>query len=461
VSAGPRPVLWRLAAGFVVVTLLALVVLPWVVQRRVTELREEIVASEPARTLLVRWALSLASEITALEALAREHDAADVEAYRTARVEGEAALRELVPLASRLGPDVVEALEAARAQVRAWHARTAGQSPAGGVPSAAAIDTERGLFEEARASMAAVDSVILDATATARTRIGAAEQTELTLTVVLGILALLAAVAALSLEAGLRRFAREAERRRLEAAEALAAAARATEARTSLLRGITHDVKNPLGAASGYAELLEMEVKAPLAPEQAPLVQGVQRSINAALQIIGDLLDLARLESGGLRVERVEVDLNALAREAVEDHQGAAQAAGHALAAETPLERVPVHTDPARVRQVIDNLISNAIKYTPPPGRITVSAVVDGGEGSSGDGAWATLRVSDNGPGIPADQREAIFDEFSRLDDESPTKGHGLGLAIARGIARRLNGDLFVADSKEGATFELRLPLRK
>lgn len=220
-------------------------------------------------------------------------------------------------------------------------------------------------------------------------------------------------------------------------------------------------MKNPLGAARGYAELLAMEVKAPLASEQAPLVEGVKRSIDAALLIIGDLLDLAHLESGGLKIERVEVDLNALAKQAVEDHKGAAEAKGHFLETETAREPVSVYTDPARVRQVVDNLMSNAIKYTPTPGRIVVRASMeDAGDDTDGD-AWATLEVSDTGPGIPEDQREAIFDEFSRLDEHSPTKGHGLGLAIARGITRRLNGDLYVADSTAGATFVLRLPLRR
>ncbi|HSL68769.1 MAG TPA: ATP-binding protein, partial [Longimicrobiales bacterium] len=77
------------------------------------------------------------------------------------------------------------------------------------------------------------------------------------------------------------------------------------------------------------------------------------------------------------------------------------------------------------------------------------------------DGAWAVIRVSDTGPGIPPDQREAIFDEFRRLDESSSTKGHGLGLAVARGLARQLDGDLVVADSTQGAEFVLRLPRRR
>jgi signal transduction histidine kinase len=112
------------------------------------------------------------------------------------------------------------------------------------------------------------------------------------------------------------------------------------------------------------------------------------------------------------------------------------------------------------VRQVLGNLLSNAVKYTPAPGRITVRAEhADGG--SARPGAWAVLRVSDTGPGIPVEQREAVFDEFTRLHDGTQIKGHGLGLAISRRVARLLGGDLDVSGAPgEGATFNLWLPLR-
>src|SRR5690606_20576380 len=123
------------------------------------------------------------------------------------------------------------------------------------------------------------------------------ERTGLTLTVILGFLALVAAAAVLAIHARVRSLAATAERQRLETAEALAEAERQAEARTRLMRGITHDVKNPLGAAKGYAELLGMEIKGPLAPEQKPLVEGIERSIDSALAIIADLLDLARADA--------------------------------------------------------------------------------------------------------------------------------------------------------------------
>jgi signal transduction histidine kinase len=235
---------------------------------------------------------------------------------------------------------------------------------------------------------------------------------------------------------------------------------RLTERRVKLIRGVTHDVKNPLGAAKGYAELLKLGIKAPVLPEQRPLLDGIQRTVDGALTMISDLLDLARADSGGLPVNRVDLELWALVRRVAMDHRSAAEAAGHTLEVRLPDRPCPVCTDPARVGQILENLISNAIKYTPAPGRITVTSGDAGGDDAAERAGWTAIAVSDTGPGISTDQREAIFDEFTRLDDGGAQKGHGLGLAIARRIARLLGGDLRVEDSAEGgAMFVLSLPI--
>lgn len=225
---------------------------------------------------------------------------------------------------------------------------------------------------------------------------------------------------------------------------------RAADSRVRLLRGITHDVKNPLGAAKGYAELLQMGVRGPVDPEQAPLIQGVTRSIDGALTILTDLLDLARVDSGGFTVHRTELDLRALTRMVAQDHRLAAEGAGHTITVHAPEEPLIVHTDPARVEQVLGNLLSNAIKYTPAPGKIEIVAEAGRHRGQPRPGSWVTITVSDNGPGIPEEHREAIFDEFTRLHENRPQKGHGLGLAIARRIARLLGGDLTVEEAPGG-----------
>src|SRR5690606_10070401 len=124
-----------------------------------------------------------------------------------------------------------------------------------------------------------------------------------------------------------------------------------------------------------------------------------------------DLLDLSLAKSNELALNRTPTDLAAVAAAAVEDYRGAAEAAGHELVWEESLP-MPIGTDPGRVREVLGNLLANAIKYTPPPGRITVWIAKTTDEGTLGPGEWIAVHVRDNGPGIPPEARETIFGEF-------------------------------------------------
>jgi PAS domain S-box-containing protein len=242
----------------------------------------------------------------------------------------------------------------------------------------------------------------------------------------------------------------EAERRREELE-------RVTESRTHLMRGFSHDVKNPLGAADGYAQLLEDGVLGELSRKQVESIQRIRRSIQTSLHLIHDLLELARAEAGQLEIESVPTDVAELAREAVEDFRAQATAAG--LALEVCIdETLPTETDPARVRQILSNLLSNAVKYTP-QGRITVDADLPADGRGRRDGDRIAIRVTDTGPGIPAEKQETIFQEFTRLDPEAH-HGAGVGLAISRRIARLLDGDITVeSEVGHGSTFTLWLPL--
>ena len=136
----------------------------------------------------------------------------------------------------------------------------------------------------------------------------------------------------------------------------------------------------------------------------------------------------------------------------------AAHAAGHALAIEAPDAPLEALADPLRVRQVVGNLLSNAIKYTPRGGRVLVAAAPAlNGDGPRA-GRWVRVTVEDSGPGIPPEQRDAVFQEFERLDPGS-AEGHGLGLAIGRRVARLLGGDVTVSQAElGGAAFTLWLP---
>ena len=459
------PPVWlgRLASVFVLLALAALVVVPQLVQRRVDQVRGRVEAvADPARTLVRRIQFDLAREATAL-LLLRTTGAPEAEReYREARLDEQAQFPQLQAYAETVDGAVLREFHRFRDLTRQWQARVSVEDVTGApVSVAAALANAREEIRMAGEVLDAgnrLDQALVAEAQRSREAIRRVERFGLGVTLALGVLALLAALTVAWLAWRMRQLAIVATRRGEEAERALAETARATEARTRLLRGVSHDVKNPLGAARGYAELLELGVRGELSPEQAKFVTGIRRSIDSALAIIADLLDLARADSGGLHVERVPADLARMAREAAEDHRAAARAAGHALECNTAAEPIRVHTDPARVRQVLGNLLTNAVKYTPAPGRITVRA--ERADGGPRPGAWAVLRVIDTGPGIPPEQREAIFDEFTRLHDGTEIKGHGLGLAISRRVARLLGGDVDVSGTPgEGAVFSLWLPL--
>jgi hypothetical protein len=231
---------------------------------------------------------------------------------------------------------------------------------------------------------------------------------------------------------------------------------RVTESRARLIRGFSHDLKNPLGAADGHAQLLQDEVLGALAKRQAESVGRIRASIRSALELINDLVELARAEAGQLELEPRPTDVREVARELAEDYRAQAEGAGLRLDTTLPDEFPVIRSDPTRVRQVLGNLISNAIKYNRPEGSITVRAAVRSRRGA---GEFAVVEVADTGIGIAEDKLRLLFEEFSRL---APAAAHGagLGLAISQKIARALGGEITVRSAPgAGSTFTLWLPV--
>jgi signal transduction histidine kinase len=177
------------------------------------------------------------------------------------------------------------------------------------------------------------------------------------------------------------------------------------------------------------------------------------------MALIEDLLELARAESGQLAVKFDRVVLRDVVHEAVEEHRAAAEAAGLTLVHPDDKSQTILVTDAARVGQVLGNLLSNAIKYTPAGGRIEVMTDMPARR-DPGDGARLAIHVADNGPGIPMDKYEEVFGEFTRLSN-GDKPGAGLGLSIARRVARLIGGDITVSGGQGGgARFTLWLPLK-
>lgn len=238
---------------------------------------------------------------------------------------------------------------------------------------------------------------------------------------------------------------------------------RDTERRAALIRGFTHDVKNPLAAADASLNLIEDGIVLASSPLGRESITCARRSIDSALALVDDLLAIVQADTGRIEVHDALVDVGRIAREAAQEYRahGQANAVDLRLAPYRPLPIV--RTDPARVRQILGNLIANAYKYTEHGSvEVSVEVSVEGaGRGPGGEaGRWIAVHVSDSGPGIPVARLTEVFREYSRLGSEKP--GTGIGLAVSKRLAEALGGVITVeSEMGEGTTFTLWLPLTR
>lgn len=429
-----------------------MVAVPILGDRYTTPVREEITTvTEPARAELTHLQLALALEGAVLDEFLETRDTTLLGRLKEVHRQEESAYKGLSVLVSRLGPEARRRFDELGQLDMRRHARANRLMEATRIRTAGGDPIHRTLYEEALLAAAQLDETLNDATQARRDRALAADRFERWLTVGLGFLALGAIVVVFRLGERLQLAAIEAEERRL----ALAAA---VEGREKLMRGVSHDLKNPLNAIDGYAQLLEEGVKGPLNPDQKESIGRIRRAVKTQLSLIMDLLELSRAESGSLAIRKELTDLSAVVAEAVEEQRAAAEASGQALTF-VPIETRPnVTTDPARVNQVLGNLLSNAVKYTPPRGRIEVTMELVPGTGRLAGRPAVAVRVVDTGHGVPPDKTDAIFEEFTRLAP-GLAEGAGLGLAIARRISRLLGGDItVVSEVGKGSVFSLWLP---
>jgi signal transduction histidine kinase len=223
----------------------------------------------------------------------------------------------------------------------------------------------------------------------------------------------------------------------------------------SLLATVSHELKTPLTSITGYVELLRSGKAGSLSEQQDQMLEIVDRNSDRLLRLVGDLLFVASVKEGAISVELQEIDLAEVARESVEAALPQARNAQIelVLAAE---ERVVVKADRSRLGQLVDNLVSNALKFTPPGGRIDLRVLAVNGK--------AILEIADTGIGISPADREQIFEPFfrSEITYERAIQGAGLGLAIVKMIAEAHDATIQV-ESEEGAgtTFYVDFPRAK
>ena len=233
---------------------------------------------------------------------------------------------------------------------------------------------------------------------------------------------------------------------------------RIMEIQARLVRGFSHDVKNPLGAAQGYAQLLEDGVIDSLTPGQSKSVVRIGASIRSALALIDDLVEYARTKMGKVEVLPGPTNVGDLAKEIAEEYRAQIEAAGLDLEIDISLDLPVIQSDGIRVRQILGNLLSNAIKYTK-QGRVTVRVELCRQDQVPWSGDWMAIHVADTGYGIREEDQHLVFQEFARLEPTTTT-GTGLGLAISQWIADALGARVTLSsDVGKGSTFTLWLPV--
>jgi signal transduction histidine kinase len=263
------------------------------------------------------------------------------------------------------------------------------------------------------------------------------------------------AVAELARERDL--LASDVEERTLHLTAAVEELQRASDAKTAFLANVSHELRTPLTAILGFVEILASGMDGPLNQAQTEDVRTVQASSRHLLELIDDLIDVASIESGQIQLALGPVDVDELVRESVETMRPQAGEKGISLEVDTIEPALLAAADRGRLREIVLNLLSNALKFTPSRGRIRLSAVTE--SGTAGRPAMARIDVRDSGIGVAEADRERIFETFVRTAGPS-YPGTGLGLAISRELARLHGGDLTVESTVGvGSTFSVHLPV--
>jgi signal transduction histidine kinase/ligand-binding sensor domain-containing protein/CheY-like chemotaxis protein/HPt (histidine-containing phosphotransfer) domain-containing protein len=233
--------------------------------------------------------------------------------------------------------------------------------------------------------------------------------------------------------------------------------AEAAQAKANFLDRMSHELRTPMNGVVGMTELL---TRTPLSSTQVRLTQTIRSSAQVLLQIVNDLLDLSKIQAGKVQLEALPIDLVPLMEECTSLFTGAADAKGIELVVCPPTGiREGLIGDPLRVRQILMNLIGNAVKFTT-QGEVAVKADI---EYIGSDRANVHISVADTGIGMDAATIAKIFEPFTQADESTTRRfgGSGLGLAICRELADLLGGAIMVESQPEvGSTFKLRLPLQ-
>jgi signal transduction histidine kinase/ActR/RegA family two-component response regulator len=225
----------------------------------------------------------------------------------------------------------------------------------------------------------------------------------------------------------------------------------ATKVKSEFLANMSHELRTPLNAILGFSGLLSEQLNGSLNDKQKRFLRNIHEAGDHLLELINDVLDLSRVEAGRLELRPEVLVLDVLLEPVSAAGRTAAQARGVLYATEAP-DTAPIFLDPTRVRQILFNLVSNAIKFTPGGGQVTLRASIEGRE--------LRFDVADTGIGIPDEAHGRMFGVFERFhEDRTEAAGTGLGLAVTKRLVEAMGGSIsFESEVGKGTTFHVSLP---
>ncbi len=225
----------------------------------------------------------------------------------------------------------------------------------------------------------------------------------------------------------------------------------ATKVKSEFLANMSHELRTPLNAILGFSGLLSEQLGGSMNDKQKRFLRNIHEAGEHLLELINDVLDLSRVEAGKLELRPEVLRLDVLLEPVSAAARTAAQAKGVLYTVEA-IDAAPVFLDPTRVRQVLFNLVSNAVKFTPGGGHVALRAMIDGRE--------LRFDVADDGVGIPEAARDRMFGVFERFHEgRTEAAGTGLGLALTKRLVEQMNGSIsFESEEGKGTAFHVTLP---
>jgi signal transduction histidine kinase len=234
-------------------------------------------------------------------------------------------------------------------------------------------------------------------------------------------------------------------------------------AKSDFVSLVSHELKTPMTSIRGYADLLAQGVVGPINEVQTNFLNTIRSNVNRMATLVSDLADVSRIEAGRMRLEFSALSLDEVIQEVVRSQQGQIDEKKQTLNENIPLDLPLVWGDLNRVTQVLTNLLSNANKYTPPEGSITITAArADNQWDAAGPPQVVCVSVQDTGFGISPKDQEKIFQKFFRSEDQNirETVGTGLGLNITRHLVEMQGGRIwFESELGKGTTFHFTIPV--